>query len=105
MFDAEDPGTILDEFLIAMFLPAIGLFVTLWMLFRLVFDDALRAAGLQPIVPAQGAGAVSAGYGRSPVDRAHGGVAAALRRGVSPPAPRPASCSGARLMVEPAGPL
>lgn len=64
MFDAEDPGTVINEFLIALFVPGIVLFVALWALFRLVLDDLLRSIGLAPIEAAEGAGAVAAGYGR-----------------------------------------
>lgn len=64
MFDAEEPGTILNEFLVALFVPGIVLFATLWVLFRTVFDSLLLSVGLSPIVPAEGAGAVASGYGR-----------------------------------------
>lgn len=64
MFDAEDPGTIINEFLITLFIPGIALFVLLWALFRLVFNSLLLSVGLSPIVPADGAGAIAAGYGR-----------------------------------------
>ncbi|WP_321111791.1 hypothetical protein [Halorussus salinisoli] len=36
----------------------------MWASFRLVFDDALSAAGLDPITPAYGAGAFADGFGR-----------------------------------------
>lgn len=64
MYDADDPGTVLNEFLITLFVPGIFLFVALWAAFRLVFDDVLLAYGLGPIVPQEGAGAIAAGYGR-----------------------------------------
>ncbi|KPN30092.1 hypothetical protein SY89_00814 [Halolamina pelagica] len=64
MFDAEDPGTIINEFLLVLFVPGILLFAALWAAFRLAFDDALRSMGLAPIEPAMGAGAIAGGYGR-----------------------------------------
>lgn len=64
MFDADDPGTVINEFLMALFVPGIVLFVALWAAFRLVFDEALRSMGLVQIEAASGAGAVAAGYGR-----------------------------------------
>ena len=64
MFDADEPGTVINEFLIALFVPGIVLFVALWAAFRLVFDDALRSMGLAPIEAAEGAGTIAAGYGR-----------------------------------------
>ena len=64
MFDADDPGTVINEFLTALFVPGIVLFVALWATFRLVFDGALRSMGLAPIEPAMGAGAIAGGYGR-----------------------------------------
>jgi|GEM_PF-6941591 len=64
MFDADDPGTIFNEFLIALFGPGILLFVGLWLSFRFVFDGLLRSLGLPEIVPADGAGVLAAGYGR-----------------------------------------
>lgn len=64
MYDAEEPGTILNEFLLTLFVPGISLFVLLWALFRLVFNSVLLSAGLPPIVPADGAGTIAAGFGR-----------------------------------------
>jgi hypothetical protein len=64
MFDAEKPGTVINEFLITLFVPGIVLFASLWALFRLVFNDLLLSVGLPPIEPAEGAGAIAAGYGR-----------------------------------------
>lgn len=64
MFDAEEPGLILNEFLVTLFIPGITVFVLLWALFRLVFNSLLLSVGLSPIVPADGAGAIAAGYGR-----------------------------------------
>ncbi|MFD1525091.1 hypothetical protein [Halolamina salina] len=64
MFDADDPGTVINEFLVALFVPGILLFVGLWAAFRLVLDGPLRSMGLAPIRAADGAGAVASGYGR-----------------------------------------
>lgn len=64
MYDAEDPGTIINEFLLTLFLPGITVFVGLWAAFRLVFDDLLRSVGLPPIEPAYGAGLFVSGFGR-----------------------------------------
>ena len=64
MFDAEEPGLVLNEFLLTLFVPGISLFVLLWAMFRLVLYSFLLSVGLTPIVPADGAGAVAAGYGR-----------------------------------------
>ncbi|MBP1986019.1 hypothetical protein [Halolamina salifodinae] len=63
LFDADDPGTIVNEFLITLFVPGILVLVALWASFRLVFDDLLRSYGLTPLVPARGAGAIASGYG------------------------------------------
>lgn len=62
--DAEEPGTVINEFLVTLFLPGIFLFVALWASFRLVFDEFLRYLGLELIVPATGPRAVALGLGR-----------------------------------------
>jgi hypothetical protein len=64
MYDADDPGTILDEFFLSLFLPGIVLLVAVWAAFRLVFNDLLISVGLDPIVPAYGAGTFAGGFGR-----------------------------------------
>lgn len=64
LYDADDPGTIINEFLITLFVPGVLVFVALWASFRLAFDDLLRSYGLGPLVPAPGAGAIASGYGR-----------------------------------------
>lgn len=64
LYDADDPGTVINEFLITVFVPGIVLFVVLWASFRLVFNELLLSFGLVPIVHQPGAGAISAGYGR-----------------------------------------
>lgn len=64
MYDAEDPGTVINEFLVSLFVPGIALFVVLWAAFRLVFDDLLRAIGLPPIEPAPGSALLVSGAGR-----------------------------------------
>ena len=64
MYDAEAPGTIRNEFLLTLFVPGISLFVLLWVLFRLVFDSHLLSVGLPPLVPADGAGTIAAGFDR-----------------------------------------
>lgn len=64
MYDAEEPGTIINEFLITLFVPGIIAFVGLWAVFRLYWNDILISWGLPPIVPQSGAGAISGGYGR-----------------------------------------
>lgn len=65
MYDAEDPGTIINEFLITLFVPGIVLSVALWASFRLLFNELLLSYGLPAIVPEPGAGAISVGYGRA----------------------------------------
>lgn len=64
MFDADEPWTVLNEFLLTIFVPGIVLFVGLWAVFRLHWNGLLLSWGLAPIVPEEGAGAVAAGYGR-----------------------------------------
>lgn len=64
MFDADDPGTIINEFLISIFVPGILLLVAVWASFRLVFNDLLLSVGLSPITPAYGAGSFASGFGR-----------------------------------------
>lgn len=64
MYDADDPGTVINEFLITLFVPGILLFVGLWAAFRLLFDGLLRSSGLPPLEPAHGAGVIETGYGR-----------------------------------------
>ena len=64
MYDAEDPGAVVNEFLITLFVPGAVTFVALWASFRLLFDDTLRSSGLVPLTPAPGAGVVGTGFGR-----------------------------------------
>lgn len=64
MYDAEEPGTIINEFLITLFVPGIIAFVGCWAVFRLYWNDILISWGLTPVVPQSGAGAISGGYGR-----------------------------------------
>lgn len=64
MFDADDPGTVINEFLVSLFVPGIVLLVVVWASFRLVFNDALVSIGLDPISPAYGAGIFAGGIGR-----------------------------------------
>lgn len=63
-YDAEDPGTVINEFLLTGFLPGMTVFVGLWAAFRLLFDDLLRSVGLAPTEPAYGAGLFVSGFGR-----------------------------------------
>lgn len=64
MYDSEDPGAVVNEFLITLFVPGIVAFVGVWTLFRVVLNDHMLSYGLEPIVPRHGAGAIAAGYGR-----------------------------------------
>ncbi|ELY84151.1 hypothetical protein [Natrinema altunense] len=64
MYDADDPGTIINEFFITLFVPGITLFAALWAVFRLFLNEFLNSIGLVPLVPAYGAGAIESGYGR-----------------------------------------
>ncbi|UPV76089.1 hypothetical protein M0R89_08540 [Halorussus limi] len=64
MFDADDPGTIINEFLVSIFVPGITLLVAVWASFRLVFNDLLLSVGLDPITPAYGARTFAGGFGR-----------------------------------------
>ncbi|ELY80990.1 hypothetical protein [Natrinema gari] len=64
MYDADDPGTIINEFLITLFVPGITLFASLWLVFRLFLNEFLSSIGLVPLEPAYGAGAIESGYGR-----------------------------------------
>lgn len=64
MYDADDPGTVINEFLITLFIPGTAVFVSLWAVFRLFLNDFLIAVGLSPLVPAYGTGAIESGYGR-----------------------------------------
>lgn len=64
MYDAEDPGLVINELLVSLFLPAITVFVALWAIFRLYWNELLLSLGLPAIVPREGAGAVAVGYGR-----------------------------------------
>jgi hypothetical protein len=54
----------INDFLIAVFLPGILTFVSGWALFRFYLNKTLIDAGLPPMVPQDGFGAISAGYGR-----------------------------------------
>jgi len=63
--DAPDLSRIMNEFLIALFLPAIIVFVLVWALFRLYFDHLLLSIGLGRMTPDQLAFiAIESGYGR-----------------------------------------
>jgi hypothetical protein len=64
MFDGDDPETLMNELLVGVLVPAVVLFVAVWLSFRLVFDDALSSMGLEPMTPAPGGGAVATGFGR-----------------------------------------
>lgn len=64
MYDADDPGTIINEFLITLFVPGITIFASLWAVFRLFLNEFLSSIGLGPLVPAYGVGAIESGYGR-----------------------------------------
>lgn len=67
MFDAENPDALMNEALIAFFVPAILLFVGAWAAVSLVFADALAAlhpALAEPITPKDGAGALAGGVPR-----------------------------------------
>jgi hypothetical protein len=64
MFDADDPGTVINEFLVALFVPGILLFVGTWAAARLVYDATLREMGFAPIVPEYGAGLMVSGFSR-----------------------------------------
>lgn len=64
MYDADDPGAVVNEFLVTLFVPGIIVFVGVWATIRLVLDDLLLSYGLEPIVPREGGGAIAAGYGR-----------------------------------------
>ena len=63
--DARDPSRAMNELLIAFFLPAITVFVSLWALFRLYFDQLLLSVGLERLTPDPLPFiAVETGYGR-----------------------------------------
>lgn len=64
MYDAEDPGKVINEFLVSLFVPGIATLVALFAVFRRYLDDLLLSWGLARIVPRSDAGAISAGYGR-----------------------------------------
>ena len=64
MYDANEPGAVVNEFLLTVFVPGIVAFVSIWTLFRLVLHEHLLAVGLEAMVPRSGAGTLSAGYGR-----------------------------------------
>ncbi|AFO57491.1 MULTISPECIES: hypothetical protein [unclassified Natrinema] len=64
MYDADDPGTIINELLITLFVPGITLLASLWIVCRLFLNEFLSSIGLVPLVPASGAGAIESGYGR-----------------------------------------
>jgi small-conductance mechanosensitive channel len=64
LYDAEEPGTVINEFLITLFIPGIVFLVALWATFRLLFDDLLLAYGLPPLTAASGRAAIASGYGR-----------------------------------------
>lgn len=64
MYDAKEPGKIINEFLVTLFVPSIFVFILLFSIFRLYLDSFLLDMGLDRIVPQSGAGAISAGYGR-----------------------------------------
>lgn len=65
LFDTDEPGRIVNEFLVAVFLPGILALVTLWAVFRLYLDDALLSFGLVRMTPDPlPFVAIESGYGR-----------------------------------------
>lgn len=64
MFDADDPGAMMNELLVVLFAPGIVLIGLLWASFRFVFDETLTSMGLEPITVPYQAGEIGAGGGR-----------------------------------------
>lgn len=65
LFDSESPQQLMNEFLLAIFLPGITLFVLLWAVFRLYLDEVLLSFGLGRVIPDQLPFiAIESGYGR-----------------------------------------
>lgn len=63
--EGEESNRIVNEFLIAVFVPAIGAFVSLWAAFRLYFDRFLLSLGLGRVTPDPlPFVAIESGYGR-----------------------------------------